>query len=58
MERIKRAFIMRGVSGSGKSSIAKMLAPDSDTDSMIFSTDQYFMVNGKYELKKPVWMKE
>ena len=49
MERIKRAFIMRGVSGSGKSSIAKMLAPDSDTDSMIFSTDQYFMVNGKYE---------
>jgi len=46
MTRIKRAFIMRGVSGSGKSTIAEMLA--ADDDAMIFSTDQYFMVDGKY----------
>jgi len=55
MARIKRAFIMRGVSGSGKSTIAEMLA--SDDDSMIFSTDQYFMVNGKYEFD-PTKLKE
>lgn len=41
----KIAYIMRGVPGSGKSRIAKMLAGQ---DGVIHSTDRYFMVGGRY----------
>lgn len=41
----KIAYIMRGVPGSGKSTIAARLAGD---NGVIHSTDQYFMVDGVY----------
>jgi NEDD4-binding protein 2 len=37
---------MRGLPGSGKSTKAKALAGE---EGLIFSTDDFFMVNGKYE---------
>jgi len=37
-------YVLRGVSGSGKSTKALELAPKEN----IFSTDEYFMVGGKY----------
>lgn len=40
----KIMHIMRGVSGSGKSTLAKSLASEEN----IFSTDEFFMVNGEY----------
>lgn len=40
----KVLFIMRGVPGSGKSTLAKELAKGG----LILSTDEYFMVEGKY----------
>lgn len=42
-----KLILMRGVSGSGKSTLARKLAEDHQ-DSVIFSTDDYFMVGGKY----------
>lgn len=42
---MKIAYIMRGVPGSGKSTLARMLAR---TAGVIHSTDEYFMVDGKY----------
>ena len=41
----KILYIMRGISGSGKSSIAKQLANEND----IFSTDDFFTIEGKYQ---------
>ena len=40
----KKLIINRGIPGSGKSTSAKKLAPKEQ----IFSTDDYFMKNGKY----------
>ena len=42
-----KLILMRGVSGSGKSTLARQLAEDHE-NSVILSTDDYFMVNGKY----------
>lgn len=42
---MKIAYIMRAVPGSGKSTIAKILA---GTMGVIHSTDEYFMVDGEY----------
>jgi tRNA uridine 5-carbamoylmethylation protein Kti12 len=39
------AYIMRGIPGSGKSTIAKHLAGD---DGVIHSTDDYFYIDGEY----------
>ena len=45
METKKRAIILRGVSGSGKSTKARELVGESG---MIHSTDDFFMRDGKY----------
>lgn len=42
---MKIAYIMRGVPGSGKSTIARQLA---GSEGVIHSTDDYFMVDGVY----------
>lgn len=42
-----KLILMRGVSGSGKSTLARKLAEDHQ-DSVVLSTDDYFMVKGKY----------
>jgi predicted kinase len=42
-----KLILMRGVSGSGKSTLARKLAED-HKDSVILSTDDYFMVEGRY----------
>jgi len=42
-----KLIIMRGVSGSGKSTLAKKLAL-SHEKSVIYSTDDFFMIEGKY----------
>lgn len=44
----KKMILMRGVSGSGKSYKAKQLAK-TNPKSVVFSTDDFFEVNGKYE---------
>lgn len=41
-----KLILMRGVSGSGKSTLARKLAEAHD--GIILSTDDYFMVDGKY----------
>jgi adenylate kinase family enzyme len=41
-----KLILMRGVSGSGKSTLAQKLAENHE--SVILSTDDYFMVEGKY----------
>lgn len=43
-----KLILMRGVSGSGKSTLAKQLA-DNHPGAVIYSTDDYFMVEGNYE---------
>lgn len=45
---MKTVFIMRGISGSGKSTVAKKLA----AREYICSTDEYFMVNGEYKFDR------
>ncbi|NBT35962.1 MAG: ATP-binding protein [Betaproteobacteria bacterium] len=42
-----KMILMRGVSGSGKSTLARKLAENHE-NSVILSTDDYFMVEGKY----------
>lgn len=42
-----KLILMRGVSGSGKSTLARKLAEECE-GSVILSTDDYFMVEGKY----------
>ena len=42
-----KLIIMRGVSGSGKSTLAQQLA-QAHPESVIYSTDDFFMVEGKY----------
>ena len=42
-----KLILMRGVSGSGKSTLAKKLAEDHE-GAVIFSTDDFFMVEGVY----------
>ena len=42
-----KLILMRGVSGSGKSTLARKLA-EAHQDSVILSTDDYFMVEGRY----------
>ena len=43
---MKKVIIMRGIPGSGKSTMAQQLAGDTGK---IHSTDDYFMKDGKYE---------
>lgn len=40
-------IIIRGVSGSGKSTLAKQIAAE-QSFALIFSTDDFFMINGEY----------
>ena len=47
----KTAFIIRGLPGSGKSSVAELLASTSES-SVIHSTDNYHMINGRYKFNK------
>jgi tRNA uridine 5-carbamoylmethylation protein Kti12 len=42
---VKKCFIMRGLPGSGKSTVAKDLAGE---NGLIFSTDNFFMKDGVY----------
>jgi len=42
----KKVIILRGLPGSGKSTLANKLADENN--GIIFSTDNYFMHNGKY----------
>ena len=37
-------ILLRGVSGSGKTTVAQLF-----TDAILISTDDYFMVNGRYQ---------
>jgi len=46
--QMKTVIVMRGISGSGKSSIAQQLAPNW----AICSTDNYFMVGGEYKFDR------
>ncbi len=46
MGEVRKVYIMRGVSGSGKSTKARELA---GTTGMIHSTDDYFMKDGVYK---------
>lgn len=41
-------ILMRGVSGSGKSTLARKIAEECDVFSVIYSTDDFFMVDGEY----------
>jgi predicted kinase len=43
--KVKTVYIMRGIQGSGKSFLAKELGKGGQ----IFSTDDFFMQNGKYQ---------
>ncbi|MDE1925129.1 MAG: ATP-binding protein [Patescibacteria group bacterium] len=43
---MKIAYIMRGVPGSGKSTVAKRIA---DSGGVIHSTDSYFYKDGRYQ---------
>lgn len=49
---MKRLVVMRGASGSGKSTKAKQLAADYlnlyGAEAWIFSTDEFFMRDGQY----------
>lgn len=45
---MKTVYIMRGISGSGKSTVAKKLCHEG----FICSTDAYFMVNGEYKFDR------
>jgi len=44
----KVLYIMRGISGSGKSTLARQLGEGG----AVFSTDDFFMVNGKYQFDR------
>lgn len=50
---MKICYIMRGIPGSGKSTVAKSLA----TEENIFSTDKLFYVDGEYKFN-PARLKE
>lgn len=41
-------FIVRAISGSGKSTISLLISRGYGSGCKIFSTDNYFIVNGKY----------
>jgi NEDD4-binding protein 2 len=41
-------ILMRGVSGSGKSTLARKIAEEHDVFSVIYSTDDFFVVDGQY----------
>ena len=43
-EKIKELILLRGISGSGKSTIAKKYVGNG----VVFSTDDFFMMDGKY----------
>jgi len=43
-----KLILMRGVSGSGKSTLARKIAEEHDVFSVIYSTDDFFMVEGEY----------
>lgn len=43
-----KLIIMRGVSGSGKSTLARQIA-EQNPGSVIYSTDDFFMVDGQYQ---------
>jgi tRNA uridine 5-carbamoylmethylation protein Kti12 len=42
-------FIMRGIPGSGKSSMAQHIAARNGSKSIICSADDWFTINGKYK---------
>ena len=42
-----KLILMRGVSGSGKSTLARKLS-EQNPGAVIYSTDDFFMVNGEY----------
>jgi NEDD4-binding protein 2 len=44
----KICYILRGLSGTGKSQLAKNLR-DSHIHARVFSTDRFFMVDGEYQ---------
>ena len=44
---VKKLVLMKGLPGSGKSTLAKKLAEEND--GVIYSTDNYFMVDGQYK---------
>jgi NEDD4-binding protein 2 len=44
----KTLYILRGISGSGKSYLSKQIIKEHDGKGEIFSTDDYFMKDGKY----------
>lgn len=48
MSSDKKLYIMRGISGSGKSTLARSLAGRGQ----IFSTDDFFMKNGRYQFDR------
>jgi NEDD4-binding protein 2 len=41
-------YLMRGVSGSGKSTLAREIAEKAGCHAVIYSTDDFFMVDGEY----------
>lgn len=45
-----KVYILRGVSGSGKSTFAAKWVRE--VDARVFSTDNYFMKDGKYDFNK------
>lgn len=46
----KRLIILRGLPGSGKSTLAKQLNETYGGKALIYSTDDYFISDGKYKL--------
>lgn len=51
-QEMKKLILMRGISGSGKSTLAQKI--QKELGGMIFSTDDFFMQDGKYlfDIKK------
>lgn len=45
----KILYILRGLPGSGKSTLAKSIIKNHNGNGIILSTDDYFLINGKYQ---------
>lgn len=50
-DRVPKVVVLRGISGSGKSTYAKNLAAEVE-DSVIVSADNYFYKDGEYKFDK------